>query len=121
MIPTAGPNILCDPLPLTPAPVRRLSPRLLKSRDMVQLVEANDDFRRRCRKPRTANGAEAIELLTGQAIEFHARSSQALLSPLMVRSATCLRVTLGSVSVIPVGGSTRCGGGRRGSLLDEDE
>jgi hypothetical protein len=42
--------------------------------DMVRLIEANDDFRRRCRKPRTANGDEAIELLTGQRIEFHARS-----------------------------------------------
>jgi hypothetical protein len=42
--------------------------------DMVQLIENTDDFRKRCRKPRTANGDEAIELLTGQKIEFHARS-----------------------------------------------
>lgn len=42
--------------------------------DMVRLVEGTDDFRRRCKKPRTANGDEAIELLTGQRIEFHARS-----------------------------------------------
>lgn len=41
---------------------------------MVQLVESNDDFRKRCRKPRTANGDEAIELLTGERIKFHARS-----------------------------------------------
>ena len=41
---------------------------------MVRLIDANDDYRRRCRKPRTANGDEAIELLTGQKIEFHARS-----------------------------------------------
>lgn len=41
---------------------------------MVELIENNDDFRRRCRKPRIANGDEAIELLTGQRIEFHARA-----------------------------------------------
>ena len=41
---------------------------------MCELIEGNDDFRRRCRKPRTANGKEAIELLTGEKIEFHARS-----------------------------------------------
>jgi hypothetical protein len=41
---------------------------------MVRLIEGNDDFRKRCRKPRTANGDESIELLTGQKIEFHARS-----------------------------------------------
>jgi hypothetical protein len=42
--------------------------------DMVRLIDGNDDFRKRCKKPRTANGDEAIELLTGQRIEFHARS-----------------------------------------------
>jgi hypothetical protein len=41
---------------------------------MCQLIEGNDDFRKRCRKPRTANGDEAIELLSGERIEFHARS-----------------------------------------------
>lgn len=41
---------------------------------MCELIESNDDFRKRCRKPRTANGDEAIELLTGEKIEFHARS-----------------------------------------------
>jgi hypothetical protein len=42
--------------------------------DMVMRIEGNRDFRRRCRKPRTANGDESIELLTGEKIEFHARS-----------------------------------------------
>src|SRR4051794_9073361 len=32
---------------------------------MCTLIESNDDYRRRCRKPRTANGNESIELLTG--------------------------------------------------------
>ena len=41
---------------------------------MVQLVESNRDYRRKCRKPRTANGDEAIVLLTGEEIQFHARS-----------------------------------------------
>lgn len=44
---------------------------------MCQLIESNDDFRKRCRKPRTANGNESIELLSGEKIEFHARSSRA--------------------------------------------
>lgn len=43
-------------------------------RNMVTLIEGSDDFRRRCRKPRIANGDEAIELLSGEKIEFHARS-----------------------------------------------
>lgn len=41
---------------------------------MCTLIESNDDFRRRCRKPLTANGNESIQLLTGEKIEFHARS-----------------------------------------------
>lgn len=41
---------------------------------MVQLIESCDDLRRQCHKPRSANGSEMIQLLTGQAIEFHARS-----------------------------------------------
>lgn len=41
---------------------------------MCTLIESNDDFRKRCRKPRTANGNESIELLSGERIEFHARS-----------------------------------------------
>lgn len=42
---------------------------------MVGLVAGNEDFRSRCRwPPRTANGDESIELLTGEKIEFRARS-----------------------------------------------
>lgn len=41
---------------------------------MCQLIESNDDFRRRCRKPKASHGFESIELLTGEKIEFHARS-----------------------------------------------
>lgn len=41
---------------------------------MVQLIEGNDDFRRRVARIRRANGDEAIELVTGERIEFHARS-----------------------------------------------
>lgn len=41
---------------------------------MCELIEGCDDFRRRCRKPKVSNGKEAIELLTGEKIEFHARS-----------------------------------------------
>lgn len=42
---------------------------------MVNLIDSNADFSRRCRKPRTAHGDEAIELISGQAIEFHARAT----------------------------------------------
>lgn len=41
---------------------------------MCQLIESNDDFRKRCRKPKESHGFESIELLTGEKIEFHARS-----------------------------------------------
>ena len=41
---------------------------------MCQLIESNDDFRKRCRKPKASHGFESIELLTGEKIEFHARS-----------------------------------------------
>lgn len=41
---------------------------------MCMLIESNDDFRKRCHKPHTANGNESIQLLTGEKIEFHARS-----------------------------------------------
>lgn len=42
---------------------------------MAGLIESAPDFRRRCRQPRTAHGDEAIELRSGQRIEFHARST----------------------------------------------
>lgn len=42
--------------------------------DMVELIDGSDDFRRQVKRIRTANGDEAIELLNGCAIEFHARS-----------------------------------------------
>lgn len=42
--------------------------------DMVRLIDGNRDFRSRCKPPKIANGDEAIELKTGQRIEFHARS-----------------------------------------------
>lgn len=41
---------------------------------MVGLIESYDAYRKLCRKPRTANGDEAIELLSGERIEFYARS-----------------------------------------------
>lgn len=41
---------------------------------MCALIESNDDYRKRCRKPMTSNGKESIQLLTGERIEFHARS-----------------------------------------------
>lgn len=41
---------------------------------MVQLIEGNDDYRKRVARIRRANGDEAIELVTGERIEFHARS-----------------------------------------------
>lgn len=41
---------------------------------MCQLIEGSDWFRSKTRKPRTGNGKETIELLTGEKIEFHARS-----------------------------------------------
>lgn len=41
---------------------------------MCELIESNDDFRKRCRKPKESHGFESIELLTGEKIEFHARS-----------------------------------------------
>lgn len=42
---------------------------------MVQMIDGNDEYRRLCRKPRTANNQEAITLLTGEEIQFYARSS----------------------------------------------
>jgi len=41
---------------------------------MVQLVEAKDDFRKRVKRIHRSNGDECIELLSGERIEFHARS-----------------------------------------------
>lgn len=41
---------------------------------MVQLIDANDDFRRRVKAVTKGNGKEAIELITGERIEFKARS-----------------------------------------------
>lgn len=37
-------------------------------------IENNDDLRKRCRKPRTANGEQGIEMLNGQRLRFVARS-----------------------------------------------
>lgn len=42
--------------------------------DMVRLIDGSRDLRSRCKPPKIANGDEAIELKTGQRIEFHARS-----------------------------------------------
>lgn len=44
---------------------------------MVQLIEGNDDFRKRVRAITRGNGNQAIELLSGERIEFHARSDRA--------------------------------------------
>jgi len=41
---------------------------------MCQLIEGNSDFSRRVKRVSKANGDEAIELITGERIEFHARS-----------------------------------------------
>jgi hypothetical protein len=41
---------------------------------MASMIESNDYFRKQCRRPHTANGNESIELLTGERIEFAARS-----------------------------------------------
>jgi hypothetical protein len=41
---------------------------------MCSMIESNDYFRKQCRRPHTANGNESIELLTGERIEFAARS-----------------------------------------------
>lgn len=41
---------------------------------MVQLIEGCDDFRRRVHQVTKGNGKEAIELVTGERIEFAARS-----------------------------------------------
>jgi hypothetical protein len=38
------------------------------------VIENTDDLRKRCRKPREANGEQAIELLNGQRLRFLARS-----------------------------------------------
>jgi hypothetical protein len=55
---------------------------------MVQLIESNREYRRLCKAPRTANGSEQIELLTGEQIQFHARSKGG------GRGLTAPRVTL---------------------------
>lgn len=57
-------------------------------RDMVMRIDGCDSLRARCKKPTTANGNEAIELLTGERIEFHARSKGG------GRGLTARRVTL---------------------------
>lgn len=41
---------------------------------MVDLIDGRDDYRRLCRKPYLGKGDQAIELLTGERIEFHSRS-----------------------------------------------
>jgi hypothetical protein len=41
---------------------------------MVQLIEGNDDFLKRVKAVTRGNGNLAIELVTGERIEFHARS-----------------------------------------------
>lgn len=41
---------------------------------MVGLIESNDDYRRLCRSPYLGKGDQAIQLLTGERIEFHSRS-----------------------------------------------
>ena len=41
---------------------------------MCQLIEGNDDFSKRVHRIRRANGDQAIEVLHGGRIEFHARS-----------------------------------------------
>jgi hypothetical protein len=41
---------------------------------MCSMIESNDYFRKQCRRPHTANGNESIESLTGERIEFAARS-----------------------------------------------
>jgi hypothetical protein len=42
--------------------------------DMTARIDGVPDLRRRCRPHRISNGKESIELLTGERIEFHARS-----------------------------------------------
>lgn len=42
--------------------------------DMVERIDGEPEFRRMCRKPRTANNQESIALLTGEEIQFYARS-----------------------------------------------
>lgn len=44
---------------------------------MCALIDANVDLKALCRPHRTANGSEAIELWTGERIEFYARSKGA--------------------------------------------
>lgn len=44
---------------------------------MCFLIDSNPELRSMCRDHRTANGSEAIELLTGERIEFYARSKGA--------------------------------------------
>lgn len=55
---------------------------------MVQLIDSNREYRRLCKPPRTANGSEQIELLSGEQIQFHARSKGG------GRGLTAPRVTL---------------------------
>jgi hypothetical protein len=43
-------------------------------RDMVNRIDSCADLSAKCKRPTTANGNEAIELTTGERIEFHARS-----------------------------------------------
>lgn len=64
--------VLQEPLHIWTAHLFKTAQQTFKH--MVQLVESNREYRRKCRKPRTANGDEAIVLLTGEEIQFHARS-----------------------------------------------
>ncbi len=65
--------VLGEPLHVWTAHLFKTSQKTFEH--MTRLIGGNEDFRRRCHwPPRTANGDESIELLTGERIEFHARS-----------------------------------------------
>lgn len=56
-------------------------------KDLIERIDGNPEYRRKCRKPRTATGDEAIILATGEELQFHARSRGG------GRSLTARRVT----------------------------
>lgn len=61
-----------EPLHIWTAHLFKTSQQTFKH--MCELIAGNREYSKLCKKPRTANGDEAIVLKSGQEIQFHARS-----------------------------------------------
>lgn len=64
--------VLDEPLHIWTAHLFKTAQQTFKH--MCELIEGAPEYMKLCRKPRTANGDEAIALKSGHEIQFHARS-----------------------------------------------